>query len=327
MPEASEPAPSSSPFETEGRRVVGLIVAVIAPVTLITALAYYFGYRREQAFAGYFGIDPNALGFTTNDYVLRSVDALFVPVTVVLLVAFGAVLLHALVPHVSDRIDLAPFAAVAGLCFLAVGIALLAGGPVAHSYGYLQALGPAVGVALLLYALAHKRSVSRRALSAAAFVGTAVVLVSLFWATAEYADTRGRDEAKRLARDITVDPSVTIFSKQNLDIDRFAPGAGLTQPVSKDARGPDGCSVIRVHRYPAGAFPFEYSGFTLLITSGGNYFLTPTSAGVRWDPAIDSVFVIPDNDNIRVELARGPDYVVNPTEQTAQGQSTLPFTC
>ena len=63
-------------------------------MTLITALAYYFGYRREQAFADFFGIDPSALGFTTNDYVLRSVDALFVPVTVVLLVAFGAVFLQ-----------------------------------------------------------------------------------------------------------------------------------------------------------------------------------------------------------------------------------------
>lgn len=325
MPEAPEPATPESPFETEGRRLVGLIVAVVAPVTLITALAYYFGYRREQAFADFFGIDPSALGFTTNDYVLRSVDALFVPVTVVLLVAFGAVLLHALIPDLPGRNDLAPLAVVAGLCSLAVGIALLAGGPFVHGYGYLQALGPAVGVALLLYALAHKRSVTRRTLSAAAFVGTAVVLVSLFWATAEYADTRGRDEAKRLARDITVDPSVTIFSKQNLDIDPLAAGGGVPQyPKPK----PGSCADLTVKHLSAGAYPYVYTGFTLLILSGGNYFLTPTSPDPGpWDPAIDSVFVIPDNDNVRVELTRGPDYVVNPTEETAQGQTTLPFTC
>lgn len=292
-------------------------------MTLITALAYYFGYRREEAFAGFFGIDQSALGFTTNDYVLRSVDALFVPVTVVLLIAFGAMFLHALAPHLPDRVDLVPIATVAGLCSLAVGIALLAGGPLAHRYGYLQALGPAVGVALLLYALAHKRSVSRRALSAAAFVGTAVVLVSLFWATAEYADTRGRDDAKQLARDITVDPSITIFSKQNLDINPLAAGGGVQQyPKPK----PGDCASIRVQRLRTGAYPFVYSGLTLLIRSGGNYFLTPTPVDPGpWDPTIDSVFVIPDNGNVRVELTRGVDYVVNPTEETAKG--TLPFTC
>src|SRR5439155_25495651 len=148
-----------------------------APVRLITALAYSFGYRREEAFAGYFGIDPSTLGFTTNDYVLRSVDALFVPVTVLLLVAFGAVFLHALAGDRFERVELRPVAVVVGLCALILGIALLAGKPIAHDYAYLQALGPAVGVALLIYALARTRSVSRHALAAAVFVGIAVVLV------------------------------------------------------------------------------------------------------------------------------------------------------
>jgi hypothetical protein len=70
MPETPEAETASSLVGSQGRRVAGLIVAVVAPVTLITALAYYFGYRRESAFAGYFGIDPSTLGFTTNDYVL-----------------------------------------------------------------------------------------------------------------------------------------------------------------------------------------------------------------------------------------------------------------
>ena len=106
--------PTPSPVGSEGRRIVGLVVALVAPTTLITALAYYFGYRREQAFAGYFGIDSSALGFSTSDYVLRSVDALFVPVAIVLLVAFGAVFLHALAGDRLVRVDVRPIAAVAG---------------------------------------------------------------------------------------------------------------------------------------------------------------------------------------------------------------------
>ena len=90
MPEAVE---TETPSLVGGgsSSVVGLVAAVIAPTTLITALAYYFGYRRERAFAGFSGIDVSALNFTTTDYVLRSVDALFVPAVVVLLVAFGDV--------------------------------------------------------------------------------------------------------------------------------------------------------------------------------------------------------------------------------------------
>jgi hypothetical protein len=326
VPEAPETETPSELVGSEGRRLVGLIAAVVAPVTLITALAYYFGYRREEAFAGYFGIDPSTLGFTTSDYVLRSVDALFVPVTVLLLVAFGAVFLHALVGHRLDRldrVDVAPIAAVAGLCALVLGIALLAGEPLANGYGYLQALGPAVGVTLLLYALARSRSVSRDALGAAVFVGVAVIVVSLFWATSDYAFSRGRAEARQLAHDVAVDPSVTVFSKQNLDINPLGPGGGVPQPVKHGA----GCAPLRVKTFRTGAYPFVYSGFTLLLLTGGNYFLTPTPVhpGTPWDATNDAVFVIPDDGNIRVELTRGADYNRSSVGETAGKQ--LAFTC
>jgi hypothetical protein len=321
MPTAAE-TETSSLVSGGSSRVIGVVAAVVAPTTLITALAYYFGYRRERAFAGFFGIDVSALNFTTTDYVLRSVDALFVPAVVVLLVAFGALFVHALAGDLSGRVDLVPIAAVGGLCALVVGIALLAGEPLANEYGYLQALGPAVGVSLLLYALARKRSVSRQALSAAAFVGVAVVLVSLFWATSEYADSRGRSEAKRLARDILVNPSVTIFSKEPLNIDPLAPGGGVQQPVQHGG----GCSEIVVDKLHGGAYSRRYSGFTLLVRSGEKYFLTPTPTDKQtaWDPADDSVFIIPDDNDVRIQLTRGADYAPS-VESTAKGQ--LAFAC
>src|SRR5436305_913505 len=89
MPEAVE-TETPSLVGGGGSRVVGLVAAVVAPTTLISALAYYFGYRRERAFAGFFGIDVSALNFTT------------------MLVAFGAVFVHALaIPDDNDvRIQL-----------------------------------------------------------------------------------------------------------------------------------------------------------------------------------------------------------------------------
>lgn len=317
MPEGPEPESQSALFGTEGRRLAGLVFAVVAPVTLITALAYYFGYRREEAFAGFFGIDQSTLGLTTNQYVLQSVDALFVPITVVLLVAFGAVFLHALAGDRFERFDLAPVAAVVGLCSLILGIALLAGGPIANQYAYLQALGPAVGVSLLLYALARHRSVSRHALAGVFFVGVAVIVVSLFWATSDYANSRGLAEAKQLAHDITVDPSVTIFSKKDLNIRPLAQGSG----------GGGKCAVIRIQHSRTGAYPFVYRGFTFLLQSGGNYFVTPTGNDPQtpWDASLDSVFVIPADSDTRIALTRGPDYPRVALGEAAQGH--LAFTC
>ena len=211
---------------------------------------------------------------------------------------------------------------MAGFGALMAGIALLAGKPFANEYGYLQALGPAVGVSLLVYALARTPSVGRHALSTVAFVGMAVILVSLFWATSEYADSRGRAEARRLARDITIDPSVTLFSKEDLNIDPLAPGGGVEQPAKRGT-----CTPLTVEKLHTGAYRFGYSGFTLLLESGGNYFLTPTpvTPGAPWDPTVDSVFVIPDDSNVRAQLTRGADYALNPVEETAKGQ--LAFTC
>lgn len=83
--------------------------------------------------------------------------------------------------------------------------------------------------------------------------------MSLFWATSEYADSRGRSEAKRLARDILVDPSPT-----------------------------------------------------------------PTDKNTAWDPVDDSVFIIPDDTDVRIQLTRGAD-CAPAIESTAQGP--LAFTC
>jgi hypothetical protein len=317
VPEAPEPESQASLFGTEGRRLAGLVFAVVAPLTLITALAYYFGYRREEAFAGFFGIDQSTLGLTTNQYVLQSVDALFVPVLVVLLIAFGAVFLHALAGNRFERFDLVPVAVVVGLCALILGIALLAGEPISTQYSYLQALGPAVGVSLLLYAVARSRSVSRHALAGVFFVGVALIVVSLFWATSDYANSRGLAEAERLAHDITVDPSVTIFSKKDLGIHPLAQGSG----------GGGRCAVIRIHHSRTGAYPFAYRGFTFLLQSGGNYFVTPTGNDPQtpWDASLDSVFVIPADGDTRIALTRGPDYARNALDETARGH--LAFTC
>jgi hypothetical protein len=308
-------AAASTALVGDARKLLGLLGAVVAPATLVTALAYYFGWRRERAFASYFGIDPSVLGFSSADYVLRSVDALFVPVGAILLAALTCIALNAVLGRRLERAATAKIAAAAGVAALALGLAFAAGHPVSSSFGYLQALAPGVGVVLVAYALGRRRGVSPQAAAGVRYLAAAIALVSLFWATAEYADSRGRGQAEQLARDLTVNPSVTIFSKNDLDVATVGPGSGEV----------NGCPALTVVRRRSATCGYSYTGFTLLIRSGGNYFLTPTPSG-PWNAANNAIFVVRDDADVRVELMRGTTYPAQELEGTIHPQRPA-FTC
>jgi hypothetical protein len=64
---------------TDPINLLTIIGAVTSQVALITAVFYYFGWVYTHAFLGYFGIDPVVAGYTTADYVLRSINVAFLP--------------------------------------------------------------------------------------------------------------------------------------------------------------------------------------------------------------------------------------------------------
>src|SRR6266545_5733561 len=90
---ATEPPTAGLPQLT---RILGTIVA---PTTLLTSLLFYFGWSHAYWFFDYFGVNSTLLGLTTRDYVQRSLDGLFVPLTVVacagLLALWGHTMLRA----------------------------------------------------------------------------------------------------------------------------------------------------------------------------------------------------------------------------------------
>jgi hypothetical protein len=59
-----------------------LFGAVVAPTSFVTGLMYYFGLNQAWWFYAYFGVDATLLGLGTTDYLVISVDALFVPMVV-----------------------------------------------------------------------------------------------------------------------------------------------------------------------------------------------------------------------------------------------------
>jgi hypothetical protein len=300
---ASSVAEAAPALSTDAARVLRVVAGIVAPTTLLTGIAYYFGYRREESFAGYFGIDPSLLAYSTGDYVLRSIDALFVPVLVVLLVALAAFAVLGLAARVRWA-DPTLLALAAGAGALAVGIALAAGHPFATSHVELQALGPGLGALLVVAALPLRP----RTLTAARIAAVALAVVSAFWATSEFADARGTELARHLAADLAILPSVTLHSARDLDI--------------RSSEVPGECVTATHER--GGAFPWTYDGYTLLLRNDGRLFVTPTPTDGPWQPGTE-VLVLPDDGSLRLDLHRGSDYGTRVLDETAAGR--LAFTC
>lgn len=290
---AAGPPPATDPAAARARSAIELVGLVIAPTSLLTALAFYFGYVLTNARASYFGIDASALGFSTQDYLLRSTDALFVPLGVVIVLALGAVRLHAAAAAAladPDRVRLVRRAAtivtVLGGCLFAVGaIAVFRALPFSPHYLFAPS-SPGIGIALLAYGL-HLRRRCRGAAPAPSR-GLALTLVAMlvvlsgFWTASTYAAALGRGRAVTLAAQLERRPHVTVFAPKRLDI---------------------AAAGVEVRRLPGGeaAARYRISGLRLLIRSNGKYFLLPTG----WTRARGSAIVLDDRPEYRFEFSAG----------------------
>jgi hypothetical protein len=278
--------------------VVGL---VIAPATLVTALAFYFGWVLTNSSASYFGLDASALGFSIQDYLLRSADALFVPLGASGLIALGVVSLHA---HAMRRLtDPGPRArlrlaartsAVIGGVLLALGIVAVFE-PLSFSPYYLfPPASPGIGIALLAYslyllscvrAIEHPRSApalhTRNRPIVFALVALLIVLSS-FWTASTYAQALGRGRSAQQAATLSKRPHVTVLAPKRL----YIQAEGV---VEHRLTGDDG------------AYRYRYSGLRLLIRSGGKYFLLPD----RWTHASGAAIVLGDSPAYRFEFSAG----------------------
>ena len=74
---------------TEGsgniKPILETIAGVLAPITVITGLLYYFGWVRTAAIFSHFGVDQRILAYSIEDYLLRSAGVAFRPLAFVLI--------------------------------------------------------------------------------------------------------------------------------------------------------------------------------------------------------------------------------------------------
>jgi hypothetical protein len=273
---------------------------VVAPTTLVTALAYYFGVRRQERLAGYFGIDTSILGFSVQDYVLRSADALFPFLLVLLLVALLAVWFHSGASRWIDagrrRRELRLGSAVLvgiGSLLLAFAVAALFRPLPFRPYFLLPPASLGAGAAMIAYGAWMHRALEtpagepgdeqsgRRRLAGVVLAGMLVVL-SCFWTASVYAQALGQGRAEALAAQLQTRPGVVVYSDRRLHLN--PPGVVETRLDGQDAR-----------------YRYRYTGLRLLVRGESRFILVPAS----WNHADGVAIVLPDDDSLRLEFLAG----------------------
>jgi hypothetical protein len=283
-------------------RVLRLVGTVVAPTTLLTGLLFYFGQTYVAGYCRYFGVNFTTLDLSVRDYLIRSVEGVFLPLVLAAALALVVFWLVRVVLQVLDeptrdrvlRIGL-PIVAAAGVALIALAaVALIVGGAVGGTAPELGGLSLTAGVVAVTVAV--PRLLDRRgsgevptALRAELVVAewtAAFVLASvgLFWAVGSYATGIGTGRAEEMAAALPVWPDAVLYSEHGLALR----GPGITETT---------CAAA------GSAYRYRYDGLKLVLQSGGQYFFLPAG----WTTDDGAALVLPRTDALRLEFtAAGP---------------------
>lgn len=272
------------------------LAVVGPPITVATALLFYFGWALTAEQSRAMGVDESIFAMSTRDYVLRSLSALFVPLIVGAAALLLWVVLHGWlldqlhrpgrVGGVRRTAQVLAWGAWAAVPAAGLLLALVAPGwrplvvPLSLAAGFLLT---EYGLRLRELAdAADDRDLPVRPRWMPQLRGVLVgvlVTAALFWAVANFAEVVGRGKAERVLESSNSYPYVTVYSQHDLKL--VAPSVvAETMP----GEGSD--------------FRYRYTGLHLLQRTGGRYFLVPQD----WSPATSPLIVLRDEASLRVEF-------------------------
>ncbi|WP_328989423.1 hypothetical protein OG394_24640 [Kribbella sp. NBC_01245] len=324
---SGETALPTATFSVGLPQVARLFGTVIAPTTLLTALLFWFGWQRGFWFYDYFGVDTSLLGLTTVDYLVLSVDGLFIPMVVlaclVLLAIWGR-------PLVRRQTSIGPpVLLICGSILTSLGLIAMFVEPLRNVIELAAPLSLAAGVLLLSYANhlrrapfetapdpvtdSHPGSASRADGEAGAEAGAE----GQGGAGIRAGGRAGGEELspRRMAEwaGVFALVGICLFWATN----DYSSAVGRTraeQFVGELPTVPNavvystgelnlgGRGVIETACTGSKAlYAFRYDGLKLVLQSNDQYLLLPAA----WTPADGIAVLLPRNDNVRLELYRG----------------------
>jgi hypothetical protein len=298
---ADEEAPAE-----DGRveKLISWAASVVAPLSVLTAVLFYFGYASSRAQFEYFGVDVDTIGLSTQDYVMRSPQALLTPLLVLVLIGVAVAVandvfrrrVHAARVASTDADD-----AVAGqgrerlaeldrsfrrleLAGLAVGALLLFGYALLQDwtpYPLVTPLVMGIGAGLALWSGRIRGLIRPEAKPRIGVVlALSLVLVTdVFWATATVAQWTGRGSARQLALHLDRLPTVIVDTRERLN---------TVSPTIKESALPASA---------AQTFHYRYRGLHLLIQGKDRLFLVPG----EWSPS-DFTMMLPMDGSVRLQF-------------------------
>ncbi|MGK5545958.1 hypothetical protein ACSNOH_14660 [Streptomyces sp. URMC 127] len=271
------------------------IAGFVAPTTVLTGLLLFFGFAYTDALYEYFGIDAATLGFSTQDYLLRSAGALYMPVGITLAIGLLGALGYLCITSLAvSRPALAPLLTRAAMALMAAGFLLFAlgmlGGFAVWRAGALDTpllLGG--GLVLVLYGRVLQIKCTGRPYpfareTTALVLIAALIALSSFWAVNAYAQQHGRSDARYLARRLWLRPEIVVDTAERL----YFRHTNVQETVL-----PDGG--------PKQRFKFRYHGLRLLAQSNSRMFVIPEG----WNTRQGSVMILPADSSVRVAFRPG----------------------
>jgi len=268
---------------SQAERWVSFAAGIVAPVTLISGLLFYFGYVSARSQYDYFGIDVDTIGLSTQDYVMRSPQPLLVPLLIFTLLAVAGLFLHNLI---RARLAAGPVrrARIVASAVLVLGVLGLVAYPLIGDMPYYALLVPVV-IGVAAAALGYLTYLATKAQPG---LGNQRVLIGLlaivtitcaFWATATTAQYSGRGLAKSSARNLGQFPVVILDTKERLQLR----SPGIEETVLRPGAGQ--------------TFNFRYHGLRLLVVGENRLFLVPQ----KWNGA-NTTLVVPLDSSIRLQF-------------------------
>jgi hypothetical protein len=279
--------------------VFAILGSLGAIVTIFTAVMLYFGWRRSDIQAQDMGIDVSLFDFSAQDYVLRSISSLFLPLLVILGLTLGGLWLHGRVTEMLGRLAEAQpeirqraarrcrvVAIVATIVGITCVLFTLATGlasppwPIGSIMNVLEDDQWAVPAVLIVATLTatyaswlHRQLADRgtedppRQVALIGAIVVSIVVLGAFWMLEEYATSIGHRYALQLERGVGELPRASVTSPTPLGI-RVE---GVTEEVVQ----------------ASGSTYYRTVGMRLLARAGGKLLLLPEN----WAPGAGIVVI------------------------------------